>query len=127
MRSCSAGIWGLYDQSNASSVFSSSKRARCRLLGQHLGLPPVDLVVQQQGQELQMPEPLVFGLGPAQLQGVQHPAQLQRLEVGLQVRRLHRPPSSRAPAPCNQAPAGLSGGAGSSTAPGFSSSPFTVR
>jgi len=49
-------------------------------LGQHLGLPPVYLVIQQQGQELQVPQLLVLGLGSAQLHGVEHLAQAQRLE-----------------------------------------------
>ena len=57
---------------------------------EHLRLAPVNLVVEQQRKKLDVTETLILGLAAAQLQGVQHAAEAQCLELGLQLGRPHR-------------------------------------
>ena len=84
-------------------------------LGEHLRLPPVDLVVEQQSEELDVAEPLILGLGAPHLQGKQHPAQLEGLQFGLELGRLHDGvPSSSSCSPWRKALALLVCGCSSS-------------
>jgi hypothetical protein len=83
-------------------------------LGEHLRLAPVDLVVEEQGEELDVAEALVLGLRSAQIEGVEHAAELEQLELALQLRRIHWMPSSSACCPCRKAPAPLGSGVTSS-------------
>ncbi len=51
--------------------------------GECLGLAAIDLVVEEQGEELDVAEALVLGLRAPHLQGLEHASQAQSLEVGL--------------------------------------------
>ena len=75
-------------------------------LGQHLRLATVDLIVEEQGQELDVAEAFRLRLGAADVEGLQHASQPQGLELGLELVGSHRVTSgSSAWGPWRKAPA----------------------
>ena len=111
---CAAGSLGLKVKSNSESVRSSSKRARWTRRARALFLPALDLVLEHELQELQVPEPLFVRLIESQLQGLEHPAELEALQAWLQLQLIHRPNSPTiAWAPCRCAPATVACGSSS--------------
>src|ERR1700737_841559 len=74
--------------------------------GEGLVRPALELGLEDQLQELQVPELLLVRLVESQLEGLEHPAELEPLEARLQLQRVHRATAPTiAAAPCRYAPA----------------------
>ncbi len=81
---------------------------------QGLVLTALDLVLEHELQELEVPELLLVRLIQAQLERLEHPAELEPLEAWLQLQRVHRAASPTiAAAPCRNAPADVTGSSSS--------------